>query len=602
MNLFLTLQQACGEVLMFLSPVKQLNQPTLRNLLSPVTEAPSSPLPFSYWAILAVVVLIIISVSVYFLWRHRSFHTNFLQTLSHSVEQVSELEYCQIKNLPDVVEVLGKQDYQLLQNSGQKMQENALRIYQGKWIGEPSDQLQLDKVLTKVQYRSTTGELAIQVLSFAVLATAMFLLFGLSLAQDRSSIIQLAFLPLLTGALFSFLLFFQSLRAKQDIQRGLNLLSERITEKVPVFRELAGTAALIESFFQYDRQMSASIQQLTQSVEDLTNHQLSKHLADNVKEVMESHVVPPMVQATNSIENLTEELSIRQEDGMRNLAQEFTTNLAISMEEKLQPFYEEISILTRDLYTANKQLEVSLHTMENYKKQSLDIQDGMRYSIEALAQARHDWQEDMEVQANSLERLAETSNTLATLQEGSEKNLKGSMDILGQRMESLQDILYRVTQGLHLENQQSSESIRELKDSTAKTLADMRQLSSVLVEQSDYMLRQTQLLQESVGSVEEALQSSIHTFSTQLLHGVNETLDSFDDGLAEVTDRLSNTTAEINDTVGTWAADVRWAEEYRYRQKLEGDLERDKKQQDLLNILYAEEDPVGDRKDDEDLE
>lgn len=538
-----------------------------------------------YWLFLILIVLLIIGVSVYFFLKNRKFHVEFIQTISAMVNQMNELEYCRISNLADSVQILKQGDYPLIHQAGDKLREKSERLYQRKWIAEPSEILRLDNVLNKSQYRSTTGEIAIQILSFSVLASAMFILFGLSLTQNRSEIMQSAFIPLLVGAVFSFVLFFQSLRAKQDLNRSLTLLSESISEKVPVFRELAGTAALIESFFQYDRQMTKSITQLTQSVEDLSNHQLSKHLAENVKLVMQNEVVPPLATAINSLEDYINDLSIRQEDGMRALAQEFTANVSISLEEKLKPFYEEITALTRDLFEANKQLEFALDTMDNYKKQSLDIQDGLHYNMQILADARQALQADLSVSKDAIRSLASTSEGLAKLQYGNESSLQASLEKLSDKMFEFQSSIQNISEGLRHDTRENAKSTEELSRSNSQTLADMRQLSAVLIEQSDYIARQSQAINNSLESLETTLDGSIQVFSTQLMEGVHSTLNSFDEGLAEVTDRLSNTTADINATVDYWADELRYQNNRRPLNSTDMNTSPSPQHDELMRVL-----------------
>ncbi len=544
--------------------------------------------PQTFWLLLALVCLIIVGFSIYYLLRNHRFRLLFMQTVSQITEVIAALDRCHIENLEPTRDALQSEKFTLLKIFGDKLLLDSDRLYQGKWIPDPTPLLTPDRVLTRSDYRSSSIEIPIQILSISVLATSIFLLVGLSGGTDNNTILRLGFLPAILGAVFALLLFFQSYRSRQSMKRGLTHLGETITEKVPVFRELAGTAALIESFFRYDRQMSDSISVLARTVDQLTHNTLAEQLAENVRLVMEREVAPPLVTAADTLSALAEELTSRQEEGMKDLAENFAASLATSLDEQLRPFYQEISNLTQDLYEANKQTEISLQTMEAYKQQSLDIQQGLIHTMSELNQSRTAWEADLKSSSESLQNLALTSEKLATLQAGSEENLAAEISLLRQRTTELQDSLYRVTQGLHLENQQGSETVRQLTESSQKTLGDMRQLTMLLVDQTDRIAEQNDILHRALGGLETGLNESVKNFSNQLLAGVDETLDSFDEGLAEVTSRLSNTTAEINDTVGTWVSDVRWSEEYRYRSRLEKEEDRSGKKQALLDILSGE--------------
>ncbi len=551
-------------------------------------------LPQIFWLLLVIVCLIIIAGSVYFLLQNRKFHTLFLQTLSSVTESISELDRCRIENLEPLRDELRSERFPLLSEVGEKLYKDSERLYQGKWIADPAPLLRRDRVLTRSQYRSASGELPIQILSVSVLATSLFLLIGLSGSVNRTLVTQISFLPALFGAVAALLLFFQAHRARQSIDRALNHLSETIVEKVPVFRELAGTAALIESFFRYDRQMADSISLLSDTVDQLTHNELAESLAENVRLVMEKEVSPPLNAAADALHDLAGELTRRQEEGMRELAERFTDELVSSLDDRLRPFYSEIEHLTRDIYEANKQSDIALGTMEEYKQQSIDIQSNLSRVLEDLDRAGESWRQDMADNKKSVEALAETSARLAELQAGSEDNLAHELGLLREKFSEVQDSLYRVTQGLHLENQQASEFVRELSDNAQQTLGDMRQLTAVLIDQTSHIEKQNAVLQSGLKELEDGLNLSVRNFSAQILAGVEQTLDSFDEGLAEVTERLSNTTAEINDTVGAWVSDIRWSEEYRYRNRPDDLKEREEKNQALLDILYSR-----DRQDDE---
>lgn len=539
----------------------------------------------AYWLLLALVIVVIIAFSIYYLVRNHKFQLLFMQTISQITDQIAALDRCHIDNLEPTREALQNEKFPLLGAFGDKLVSDADRLYQGKWIQDPTEQLTTDRILTRADYRANSIEIPIQVLSVSVLATSVFLVFGLSGGETNASVIRMGFLPAMIGAVFALLLFFQSYRNRQSMTRGLTHLAETIMEKVPVFRELAGTAALIESFFRYDRQMAESISVLSSTVDELTHNELAAALANNVKIVMEEEVAPPLVKAADTLSELATELTQRQEDGMRDLADHFASSLAVSLDEQLRPFYQEISNLTQDLYEANKQTEISLGVMQEYKVQSNDIQQGLLDTIAELNVQRKNWQDDMSLSTESIHSLAETSKRLANLQSGTEVGLTQEISQLQVKIEELQDALIRVTQGLHLENQQGSDTVRALSESSQKTLGDLRQLTKLLVDQTDLMANQNQALYKSIESLEQGLNTSVEAFSSQLLAGVDQTLDTFDEGLAEISDRLSNTTAEINDTVGTWASDIRWSEEYRYRTRVEKDHEDSGQKEALMNIL-----------------
>lgn len=549
-------------------------------------------LPQTFWLLLAAVCLVIVGVSVYLLIQSKKFHQSFLQTISAITESLGTLERCRIENLEAIRDDVRSEQYPLITAVGEKLISDSDRLYQGKWIGDPTPLLKRERVLTRSQYRLSSAELPVQVLAVSVLATSLFLLIGLSGTHNRNLIIQISFLPALFGAVGALLLFFRAYRSRQNLDRSLTHLAETITEKVPVFRELAGTAALIESFFRYDRRMADSISRLSSTVEAFTKNEMAKRIADNVRQVMEEQVSPPLQAASHALGDLAEELSRRQQDGMRELAEAFTAELSQALEEHLSPFYKEIAVLTQDLYEANKQSEAALSTMENYKQQSLDLQKMIEVSLNDLAESSRHWNNNLDGQQQSLEKLSEVSAKLADLQSGSEHNLTQELGLLREKFSDVQDSLYEVMQALHLENQKTSKLVQDMSEHSDETLSGMSRLTGLLVDQTSNIERQNTALTASLSSLEEGLNQSVSFFSSEMLKSVNRTLDEFDDGLAELSKRLSNTTAEINDAVNVWGGEMHYAEEVsRKRREAEArdHAEDAETRRALLEFLHSNE-------------
>lgn len=548
-----------------------------------------------FWILLIAFTVIIVAVTIYTYYRNRSFHLDFTQTLVEKANNINELEYYTIDNLDEVVEILDSSEHPLLSSTAYKIKSDSDRLYQGQWISDPDNALKPEKVLDKSQYRSYTYEIIFYIFTTGVLVSIAFLLMSISGTGGRSSLSMVALVPFITSLISSIVLFGQIKNNRDYLTRALNHLSENIKERVPVFRELAGTAALIESFFRYDRSMSDSVARLANVVEKITSIELADKLAENVKVVMQEEVTPAIIDATTSLTAATAELDKERTTGLNKLADQYSAAVTKSMTTQLQPFYQELENMATNLFESNKYVELTLETIDKSKEESLSLQNRLTSTLESLNTANKTWSENLDSIAFNVESLSSTSDRIAKLQTGAENDLNTSLNNLRETLSGLEANVENLTAKVYQESTEQITRLEQTNQENDKLLNSVKELGELFTEQADALNKHNLDISREVGQLNDGLNASVQNFTSGINSGVINILEDFDDSLAEITNRLSDTTAEINDAVDSWSREMQYQEnraqrrskaEYRSQEVNPRDAEA---REQLMNFLLSDD-------------
>lgn len=389
-----------------------------------------------FWALLFLVSLIVFAAGLYFIYNNRRLFEKKNVALLAAAQNISELDRCDIANLESVQKALNLHEFELLNSAAERIVDDAARIYQGKWISDPHKLFTLDNLLTRSEYTSLSVEIPIQLFTLSMLGSALFWIAGFSLFDASNSTVQhLAALPLILGLLLSLLLFFSGQRQRGELTRSMNYLAETISRRLPIFEELAGTAVLIDSFVQYDREMAESVSELSDIVRGLAKTELADRIADNVKEVMERDIAPSIKSSSEKLALLTDELQTRQEKGMGELAGIFTQQLGAKLNHELTPLFLETDHLVEELHNSSSSIEASMEALRQAREESYSVQEQTARSLSLLGEARKQWDEDMQKSNAALQTLSEESRKLGEHYSGQSSALGEKLDMLADRLE-----------------------------------------------------------------------------------------------------------------------------------------------------------------------
>ncbi len=462
-----------------------------------------------FWILLIIVSILVFSAGIYFLFSNKNLFEKRNSALLNASQSISELDRCDIANLESVQNSLNMSEFDLLSTAADRIVDDSARIYQGKWISDPHKLFTLDNLLTRSEFTALSVEIPIQIFTLSLLASALFWLAGFSLFDgDRTAILNLAALPVCIGLLLSLLLFFANQRQRSELTRSMNYLAETISRRLPIFEELAGTAVLIDSFVQYDREMAESVSNLSEIVQGLARNDLADRIANNVKHVMENDIAPSIKESAKNLSSLTEQLQERQEKGMSELAGIFTQQLGAKLNHELTPLFLETDHLVEELHNTSASFDVAMEALKQAREDSYSVQEQTAGVLSSLLESRRNFENDMKLSNEAINRLSDECQKMTSLYSGQVDNLSDNLKTLSSNISTL--------------NSESSKNVEILSN-------DLKGLSSEL--STEFGKRNEELL-ENLNQQHSLLLEGLNAQSDSLSTSLKLHTDSFSDKLA----------------------------------------------------------------------
>ena len=515
-----------------------------------------------FWSLLILISLVILGVSIFTISRNKRLFNRLNQTMMGAADDIRSLERCDIANLPWIRETLDQPDFPLLGSAAEQIVEDSERLYQGKWIANPSRLFHLDNLLTRKQFTQLSREVPARMLAVSLLASALLWLLGSILFNTRSLNIFLpAAIPLMLGIVFGLIISLSNDRIKRDLERSGQYLDDLLMRRLPVFEELAGTAVLIDSFVRYDREMSESVAYLSDTIDRLAHNELADKISENIRVVMQEEIAPSYQQAAAVLVDLASTITERQETGMHDLASQFSSNLSHILADDLTPLFAEIRALTERLQSSSTDIDVGLEALQDAAELQEQLQNKTTEILERVAEGQDVWNNEISTMQDSLQQMTDMTKQLTDLYSGESMELGKKLEQLSQELNAFSVSIHEVLGGLAEENQSLQKASQNVGEQGARLLDDLRQVSLELSQQGTTLARQSNQINENLTNLNLNLTESVRQFQVQMQSGVENTLQDFDEGLAEVSLRLANTTGEIRDSLRQQQAVLRLDEE-----------------------------------------
>ena len=542
-----------------------------------------------YWILLLASLILIGAVGIYSFLSNRSFHREFIKEILEMAQEVEQLERYHIDNLEKTNKILEKSKYPLVAAASIKLKKDSHNLYQDQWISSPDEIFSLDKVLDKSQFRSYTLEYPLYLLTLGVLLFLAFLLGGLNLSGNKALVLMIASIPLFLSLIIAFSLSIIKLRNKDDLNRALNFLSEKIKERVPVFRELAGTAALIEAFFRYDRSMSQSVSEFSEMLSDLSHNKVAEIIGENVRASLEESLLPSLNSTLSSLQISTEKLASEKNENMKEISEYYSKAITSSLERNLQPFYQELENFAQNIYEANKSTEITLQNINQHRKESSELQSSLLQSLDSLKLANQSWTNNLDSISQSMAELAELNKNLTATQKDSKSILSESIKALRDQLNSFEENMNALTAKINEQNQNFVNRFEAASSSSLELKDDIKELGLLFADQTETLNRQNIDISNEINALNEGLNASVQNFTSGINEGVISVLANFDNSLAEISDRLIDTSSEINSNINSWISEMEYQEQRRARKLNNSDkmnynnMKQDKSSVFLLN-------------------
>lgn len=544
-----------------------------------------------YWILLLASLVLIGAVGIYSFISNRSFHRDFVKEVIEMAQEVEQLERYHIDNLEKTNKILEKSKYPLITTASLKLKKDSHNLYQDQWISNPDEVLSLEKVLDKSQYRSYTLEYPLYILTLGVLMFLAFLLGGLNLSDNKTYVLMVASTPLFLSLIIAFTLSVIKLRNKDDLKRALNYLSEKIKERVPVFRELAGTAALIEAFFRYDRSMSHSVSEFSKMLNDLSENKVAEIIGENVRVSLEDNLLPSINSTLSSLQLATEKIAAEKNESIEEISEYYSRAITSSLEKNLQPFYQELENFANNIYEANKSTEITLQNINQHRKESSELQSSLLESLDSLKVANKSWTNNLNSISESMAELAKLNKNLTDSQKDSEYILSDSIKSLKDQLSIFENNMNVLTEKINEQNQNFIDRFESANSNSLELKNDIKELGLLFADQTEALSRQNIDVAHEINSLNEGLNASVQNFTSGINEGVISLLANFDSSVAEISDRLIDTSSEINSSVDAWIAEMEYQEQRRARSLNNSDkMNYNKMKQDKSNIFLVNND------------
>ena len=544
-----------------------------------------------YWILLLASLVLIGAVGIYSFISNRSFHRDFVKEVIEMAQEVEQLERYHIDNLEKTNNILEKSKYPLITTASLKLKKDSHNLYQDQWISSPDEVLSLEKVLDKSQYRSYTLEYPLYILTIGVLMFLAFLLGGLNLSDNKTYVLMVASTPLFLSLIIAFTLSVIKLRNKDDLKRALNYLSEKIKERVPVFRELAGTAALIEAFFRYDRSMSHSVSEFSKMLNDLSENKVAEIIGENVRVSLEDNLLPSINSTLSSLQLASEKIAAEKNESIEEISEYYSRAITNSLERNLQPFYQELENFANNIYEANKSTEITLQNINQHRKESSELQSSLLESLDSLKVANKSWTNNLNSISESMAELAKLNKNLTDSQKDSEYILSDSIKSLKDQLSIFENNMNVLTEKINEQNQNFIDRFESANSNSLELKNDIKELGLLFADQTEALSRQNIDVAHEINSLNEGLNASVQNFTSGINEGVISVLANFDSSVAEISDRLIDTSSEINSSVDAWIAEMQYQEQRRARSLNNSDkMNYNKMKQDKSNIFLVNND------------
>ena len=544
-----------------------------------------------YWILLLASLVLIGAVGIYSFISNRSFHRDFVKEVIEMAQEVEQLERYHIDNLEKTNKILEKSKYPLITTASLKLKKDSHNLYQDQWISNPDEVLSLEKVLDKSQYRSYTLEYPLYILTLGVLMFLAFLLGGLNLSDNKTYVLMVASTPLFLSLIIAFTLSVIKLRNKDDLKRALNYLSEKIKERVPVFRELAGTAALIEAFFRYDRSMSHSVSEFSKMLNDLSENKVAEIIGENVRVSLEDNLLPSINSTLSSLQLASEKIAAEKNESIEEISEYYSRAITSSLERNLQPFYQELENFANNIYEANKSTEITLQNINQHRKESSELQSSLLESLDSLKVANKSWTNNLNSISESMAELAKLNKNLTDSQKDSEYILSDSIKSLKDQLSIFENNMNVLTEKINEQNQNFIDRFESANSNSLELKNDIKELGLLFADQTEALSRQNIDVAHEINSLNEGLNASVQNFTSGINEGVISLLANFDSSVAEISDRLIDTSSEINSSVDAWIAEMEYQEQRRARSLNNSDkMNYNKMKQDKSNIFLVNND------------
>lgn len=457
---------------------------------------------------------------------------------------------CNIENLPLISDIFedapGK-----VSRSFEDMIAVSKDLYLRKWIPNPKDFLNLSSVLDSKTHGKITGFGHRYYLISGFLIFICLNIIGMFITGNTDEFkvsFLLSLLPLIITLILTAVAGLENRKSKLDLQKSIDSMNHSLSLQLPVFSENNGISILINQFLEYDRNMSDSVGALTEKIDRFVLRDLSEAVSESIEKTLLESVAPSIERANNAIIALSEDISKRENEGIKELAVNFTSALTSEFTYQFEPMVDKIKEVSNTLSNSKNFLDIVSQTLESYRINLIKLHELTAENLIKFDETKSSFAEDMhtltravdsfekinssyneKVQSgiNSLEKSvntlnsssAESSNMLRTLLDGIFIEARTAEELAQKSQENSENYLREMKSQIEMLSSNLSDKNNEFVNSVTELINNFKESNAADLTRQQGMLAER--FENLLSSIEESA-SSMQISSQQLKKGFDE--------------------------------------------------------------------------------
>ncbi len=370
----------------------------------------------------------------------------------------------------------------------------------------------------------------------------------------------LVLLPLGFGLLASAVLHTLHLNRQQQLEQAAATCCQTIRLRLPVYDDRYGLALLIEDFQQYDRRMADRVEALDQTVANLADRQFAAAMQTALTDTLKKTISPTITRAEQTLTRLSDRVQTEQNDGMKQLAEQFTATLKTVIEDKWAPLYQAADRLTANLAAGSERL-AALATGQNKALASqAELNENLKLRATEFDRQRLLFTADLSTFNQTVGQLSDQLQGEGARQTEQQAAIQSVLSRFTKDLDRFTESLNRAGENLLAERKALADLLEQTGAAEASAVADYRLLSTQITAAAMDMQDCNQKLAEVFQRTETDLSNSVQLFSEGMGATVTASLSDLEDALGKISLHLATGAAAVENAVRDLERAVRLTE------------------------------------------
>lgn len=497
-----------------------------------------------YWMLLILTSFIVALTGIVFFIIRSKQAANLLRELGQVDRELADLDDASAENAEQVLRLLQKTGIEGLPDEFRRLMQQSKEVYKGEYFADPrSLVIAIQQSPVYLKLKSPTGQIAALI---GLVLTVLLIAFQNFFTGSNALMLSSSAFPFLLGLLLMYLTLSVTQADQQSIDYQAERVYERIKMAIPVYDPEAASRLLIERFVSYNESLS-------QSARELVADEVVSGVSDNLNKILQKDLVPSLQASSERLNQLAERIEQKQDSGMRELAETFSTELTQKLIEQFGPMSEQIAGYAALMADSHKHAEASMELFDQHRESLGSTAAVIEESIKELRAERSAWHDEQQALNKGVEEFTASTTALNALQMSSMAEFAEQFEKMSLHLNRFAE-LNRDAQDKLVDLTSSFDTlVRDNLVENKQAVQDYRLLSSEIKSAAKHMELSNLELTTQLSRLSESLDESIGKFTTQIQHQVDGTLSDFDKGLAEMSLRLAHSATEMRDTANVIA-------------------------------------------------